>query len=143
MILEIGVNLVGAARMLFYVHDEARRRLVPAFGEGFAALPREEVPVGEGPIGRAAERGVLAVEQGPPPTAIVPFQVEGLCVGVLSIEGLLPQKDGFTELDLEIFRLLGRQGASALYGAFLAGAQPQAITAEAFRSRLEEGGGRR
>ena len=143
VILEIGLNLVGAERMVFYVHDEERAVLVPAFGEGYEALPAEEVPMGEGRVGLAAARQEVAVETGERPTATIPFAVEGRCVGVLSIDGLLPQKDGFTALDLEIFQLLSRQGAAALYGAFLAGAEPRTITADAFRSRLEEGGGRR
>ncbi|RMG18455.1 MAG: GAF domain-containing protein [Deltaproteobacteria bacterium] len=140
VILEICINLVGADRTVFYVHDEEREQLVPVAGQGDAALPEATVALGEGPVGQAALAGAIRLQATEVPAAVVPFVVDGRLVGVLSVETLLPQKGAFSPLDAEIFELLGRQGAAALYGAFLAGTRPKKITAEEFRTRLRSQG---
>jgi hypothetical protein len=86
------------------------------------------LPKGEGVIGVCLETGMphfatdTRVAEATPfesPLAVIPFDLSGEVVGLLSIHKLFQQKTAFTELDFELFRLLGAQAATAVYASRL------------------------
>ena len=139
VIFEICANLVGAARTVFYVHDEERDPLEAVSAVGPGDLPVAPLLMDEGRVGRLIASGTPWVndEAGEGPRVVIPFTASGRVLGAVVIERLLEQKAAVSTLDREIFDLLGRQGGHALYGAFLAGAAERKVTAEEFRARLE------
>lgn len=136
VILEICLNLVGAARSVVYVHDEERSVLVPVAAYG-GDLPEGELALGEGPVGEAVAGGRPRIDDDASPLALVPLTVSGRTVGAVVVHSLLPQKDRLSSLDHALFDMLSRQGAAALYGAYLAAAVSQKIRAGDVRSRLQ------
>lgn len=101
---------------------------------------------GEGPIGEAAVTQVPFVGDpaGPreagQPLACIPMVLAGQTVGVIAIHHLLEQKDGFVEIDFELFKLLALHSASAIVGAgLLASASGVDAGLNAYR-RLRDGG---
>ena len=118
---EIVANLIGSEEAGLFELDRERKalRLVASFG-----LPRDakhSVPLGQGPIGQAAEAGEIFVaeaEAGPAEgglTACIPLKLDGRVFGAIAIFRLLPQKSGFEEVDRELFELLATHAATALY----------------------------
>ena len=63
----------------------------------------------------------MAPQNGPPnePIACIPLVVEGNPIGVIAIERLFQQKEGFTDLDHELFEVLGGHAATAIFAARL------------------------
>lgn len=132
VIAEIVINFVGVQRFTLYLLDAASETLHPLFSEG---QPLSEVPpvkVGEGPIGKAVAENTLALREGTGgegPRAIVPLSTLESKVGALVIDELLVQKATFSNVDHELFTLLGAHGATALIGGLLrerVGAEGQA-----------------
>jgi nitrate/nitrite-specific signal transduction histidine kinase len=136
VILEICLNLVGAARATVYVHDEERGMLVPVAACG-GEVPGAEITLGEGLIGEAVAKGQTRCEETAPPVALIPLIVSDRTVGAVVVHALLPQKARLSTLDHALFEMLSRQGATALYGAYLAAAVSHKIRAGEIRSRLE------
>jgi hypothetical protein len=67
---------------------------------------------------------------------VVPLSFADRVVGAVVVQSLLVQKPGLQKLDHELFELIQRQGATALYGAYLAGVSPLAVEEEAVRKAL-------
>jgi hypothetical protein len=67
---------------------------------------------------------------------VVPLSFEQRTVGAVVVHSLLVQKDGLQKLDHELFDLIRRQGATALYGAYLAGVSPLAIDEKSIRKAI-------
>jgi hypothetical protein len=137
-IQEVAADLLGCEELGVFVPDASRQRLRPfaAVGLDKASLPT--VRVGEGPIGVAARSLEIYLSESPPTTqsedeadvsACVPLHLEGRLLGVVVLYRLLPQKfDGFSDLDLELMRLIATHGAVAFYCSELRdqGAAPEA-----------------
>ncbi|MFW5879157.1 MAG: GAF domain-containing protein [Myxococcota bacterium] len=138
VILEICVNLIGAGRVVIYMHDAGSKRFLPV-ASNLGTLPEEELVLGEGRVGEHLAGGRPVLPEGKRPAAIVPMTASGRSIGAVVLESLLPHKEGFTSLDYELLDLLGRQGAVALYGACLASAAAHEIRVEDVRSHLEAG----
>ncbi len=122
---EIIINLVGSMDFALYITDE-EKSLLPVRTQGRSLASLEMVRVGEGVIGRAAQERVLVVSEKnmsdssvDQPKVCVPLLVEGKLLGVIVVFGFLEQKSSVTELDCELFRLLGGHAATALYSARL------------------------
>ncbi|KAA0256569.1 MAG: GAF domain-containing protein [Acidobacteria bacterium] len=122
-IVEIAVNLIGASEFVLYLADEAK-------GD-FAVVAREGDLPPEGPrqaaLEQAVERAALSMkrtvfleETSPggegPPEAIccAPLYFRDRLVGALTIYALLSHKASFSQLDRELFDLLGEQAALAI-----------------------------
>jgi GAF domain-containing protein len=123
-IKEIVANLIGSEEAGLYELDAARQSLemVASFGIDPATCP--PVPLGSGPIGRAAQTGEIFVAAAGAPggpgledrlTACVPLVLDGRVTGALAIFKLLPQKAGIEDVDRELFDLLATHAATALY----------------------------
>lgn len=133
-IIEICVNLVGANGTLIYMVDEKRRLLVPVRKHncddaGVIAVDGSE-------IAKAVMSGEIETPESGEPVAVVPLSFEERAVGAVVIQSLLVQKKGLERLDHVLFDLIRRQGATALYGAYLAGVSPLAVEEQAIRKAL-------
>jgi len=136
-IQEIVVNLIGSEEVAIFECRPEEQRLALAASRGLEANVYQSIPFDAGRIGRAARSGraCLAgdsaltvetpIENGL--TACVPMRLEGRVIGVIAVFRLLPQKSGFTRVDLELFDLLGVQAATALYSASLRAAQAESV----------------
>jgi GAF domain-containing protein len=125
IIIEIVINLVGAEVFAVYILDESTGELGVAASEG---IPPSEFPVcrvGAGPIGKALETSEPTCWQTDgsddltQPIVCIPLSVQNSPIGAIAIYSLLQQKDGFSELDHELFSVLGGHAATALFAARL------------------------
>lgn len=123
-IVEIAVNLIGAAEFVLYLADEAK-------GD-FSVVAREGDLPPEGPrqpgLGQAVEkeaiklRRTVFLEEVPAPEpsgtaaaiCCAPLYFRDRLVGALTIYALLEHKASFSQLDRELFDLLGEQAALAM-----------------------------
>jgi transcriptional regulator with GAF, ATPase, and Fis domain len=125
IIIEIVINLVGAEVFAVYSLDEATGELSVAASEGRSASEFPSCRIGSGALGKALEStdpvcwqtdSSNDLEQ---PIVCIPLSVQGSPIGAIAIYSLLQQKDGFTELDHELFSVLGGHAATALFAARL------------------------
>ncbi len=132
-IVEICVNLVGTDKVSIYMVDEAKRKLIPvrAYNSDAAVLF-----VDESDVGNVVKSGAVEVREQGDPVAVVPLSYEERVVGAVVIHHLLVQKNGLQSLDHELFELIKKQGATALYGAYLADVSPRTVDEEAVRKAL-------
>lgn len=121
---EIIANLVGSEEAGLFELDEATGTLELVASFGLAPDARRSVPLGSGPIGRAARSGEIHVADAdadaredldPGLTACVPLVLDGRVTGAIAIYRLLPQKPGIEDVDRELFDLLATHAATALY----------------------------
>lgn len=126
IIEEVLLNLVGAERFSLFLREADGRMLQPLISD--SGQPRiAEVKVADARvlsvlsakqawIADAKELAVLAETEA---KAVIPLQVDDELIGVLAIYRLLEQKSSFTDIDEEIFNLLGGHAAIALCTAVL------------------------
>ncbi len=119
---EIVVNLVGSEELAIF--ERQGDRLVAASSMGVAPEQLRDVPLGSGPIGRAAAEGRILVADagaadGPGLSACVPLKLGEEVVGAIAIFRLLGQKTGIGEGDRELFEVLATHAALALRSAAL------------------------
>ncbi len=120
-------QLIGAEAFAVYLVDDAAKKVVPVAHEGLGedgAPPSLEL--GEGPIGEACLTGIRRVREDSlhrgtldDPVAILPILVDARPVGAVVILRLLEQKQGWANVDRELFQLLSAQAGSALIAANL------------------------
>lgn len=116
-IVEISVNLIGAAEFALYLLEETKGDFALRIREG--ELPPEitHLPEPVYPLEQAAvreKRTLFAVEEQEGPICCVPLLHEEKLIGLLSIYALLSHKAAFTPLDRELLELLSGQAAVAL-----------------------------
>lgn len=126
-IQEITTNLVGAQCFHVFIVDEKTGHAELVLSEGQEAKSRTIAP-GDGIIGVCLQTAQPhfstdpSVKEATPfeaPLAVIPFDMGGTVVGLLTIHKLFQQKTAFSELDFELFRLLGAQAATAVYASRL------------------------
>lgn len=148
IILEIAINLIGIGRLVLYVLDTEQGKLVPVAGDGIGELfdvkERESVKLGEGVIGQAVGNNERYVADPPqpdkPPLAVIPLVAGQQPVGALVLERFLVQKDSWSQVDFELFTLLGAHAGTALLAASLSSEQPEhKLSADRIRALLVEG----
>jgi GAF domain-containing protein len=116
-IVEISVNLIGAAEFALYLLEDGKDDFALRVREG--ELPPEitHLPEPVYPLEQAAvveKRTLFAVEKQEGPICCVPLLHEDRLIGLLSIYALLSHKAAFTPLDRELLELLSGQAAVAL-----------------------------
>ncbi len=128
IIVEIAINLIGAESFGIYMLDDATGELGLVASEGSEASELPRVQIGRDSQTAMAEalrrEEPLLSEVGLPgdpsqPLACIPLFVEGNAIGVISIIRLLDQKEGFSDLDRELFGLLGGHAATAIFASNL------------------------
>ncbi len=126
IIEEILLNLVGAEQSSLLLRDENGQMLQAIINE--SGDPQVvEVEVGDTRISTALSEGKswiacpdeLKQLDETAVKAAIPLLVDGDVIGVLAIYRLLAQKDSFSEIDEEIFNLLGAHAAMAICTAVL------------------------
>lgn len=127
-IQEIVNALIGSEQLALFELTPDGSALSLTLASGVEAAPLQRVLPGEGRIGRAVlTRQTYVAEQEDVPaapreaglTACVPLLLADRPYGVLAIFELLPQKQSLDATDLELFEMLSRQAATALYCSLL------------------------
>ena len=121
-IVEIALNLIGAAEFTLYLTDDSRGDFVLAAREGEAAASEARLSALPTPLEQAAvkeQRTVFAEDlEGPQaaggPLCCAPLYYNERLVGALTVYALLSHKKSFSALDRELFDLLGGQAALAI-----------------------------
>ena len=125
IIMEIVINLIGAEVFALYLLDAESSTLVPLAAEG---LPLDEFPkavLGSGVLGKAVASqqatcwDTARSDDLSQPIVCVPLVVQQQPIGAIAVYSLLSQKDGFTDLDHELFNMLGGHAATAIFAAKL------------------------
>ena len=121
---EIIINLVGSMDFALYIVDNAN--LVPISAQGRPLTALSVIKIGEGIAGKTAGDRQVYVSNGEmskvsidEPKVCVPLEVDEQLLGMIVVFSFLDQKSSITELDRELFKLLGGHAASALYCALL------------------------
>ena len=124
-IKEIVINLVGSECFGLYVFAEKPRGFSRLAHEGLDGLEHGRLPI-VGIVEEAMKtcQAVFLpeedrVEGSDMPIACIPLFIHEEVIGMIAIFELLGHKDGMTDLDTELFQLLGGQAATALYSAKL------------------------
>jgi hypothetical protein len=121
VISEIVINLVGASHFRMMILDLPTDTLHAVAAEGVPLEGLKPIRVGEGPIGAVAKNRTRQVSdgKGDVPLAVIPLATVDALIGVIVIDELLVQKNGFTPVDHELFNLLGVHAATALLSGLL------------------------
>jgi GAF domain len=121
-ISEIAINLIGASEFILYLADEAKGDFFVAVREGERPPDVARIRAPEQPIEHEAiakQRTVFLdtapgeVKEGLP-ICCTPLVFRNRLVGVLTVYALLSHKKAFSELDSQLFDLLGDQAALAI-----------------------------
>ncbi|HEV8269129.1 MAG TPA: GAF domain-containing protein, partial [Thermoanaerobaculia bacterium] len=121
--VEIALNLIGAEEFIIYLADDAKADYVVAAREG----DRPPSISRTSSLGYAIERSavenhrtVFASEdpskfnEPDGPICCAPLFFKDRLIGILTIYALLSHKQSFSQLDRELFDLLGEQAALAI-----------------------------
>ena len=123
IVIEISINLIGAEVVVVYAIDDRSGELRPIAAEGRALEQLPAIPLDDSTVGRAVRQGEpvygdeAASEDSGAPLVSVPMCVQDRKLGAIVIYRLLPQKQGFTALDRELFEMLGGHAAAAALAA--------------------------
>jgi hypothetical protein len=120
---EVVVNMIGSEELAIYDLDAdasslkiARLRGIdqesPRLARSFSTL-RHVLKTGKTLISRARRVSIGDVDGGL--TAVIPLKVDSTVTGVVAIFRLLEQKKGLDPVDHDLFEVLSRQAAMALY----------------------------
>ncbi len=136
IVQEIVINLIGAEVFHLFMVSEKMSQLELETSEG-QTPGRSSIPLGEGPIGKAAQIGenyfAESVARRDPspyeePIAVIPLKIKDTVIGVISINKLLFQKTAFTTMDYELFTLLAGHAATAIFSARLYSASTRKLS---------------
>jgi nitrate/nitrite-specific signal transduction histidine kinase len=146
IVQEIVINLIGAEAFHIWMVNEKSAQLELEASEGQDA-PVKALPIGEGPLGKAAKTGenvfadhVSTREPTPfeQPIAVIPLKIKDSVIGIISINKLLVQKTAFTTMDHELFTLLAGHAATAIFSAKLySTSERKLITLQGFLDMLK------
>ena len=115
---EVVINVIGSEELAVFEVAEGELRLARAFGVDPAPLRR--IPLGQGPLGRAAQAGRAWVAGRDEAldddrlTACVPLTAGGAVVGLVAIWRLLGHKPILSPADQGVFDLLAPNAGQAL-----------------------------
>lgn len=148
IIVEIVINLIGAETFTVLLIDDKTNEIVPVSAEGIQIEMVPKARIGEGIIGMVAKegesyfsadiRGKGDVAKGQPIVAIA-LKIKEHVIGVIAIYSLLTQKDGFTNVDYELFNLLAGHAATAIFSARLyTQSERKLTTIQSFLELLKE-----
>ena len=123
-IKEIIINLIGSEELAIWELDPTTNVLELVDSFGLDATKWKRVRAGEGIVGSSVHTGEryvrgeanvtpIAAERGL--NAVIPLKLEDRVIAVIGIFSLLQQKQGFENVDFELFDLLSSHAASALF----------------------------
>ncbi len=126
IVMEIVINLIGAEKFAILLMDDKANELIPVSTEGMTLAEAPKVKFGDGTIGAVAKGGESFFadnldggrEINPrEPIVCIPLKIKEHVIGVISIYKLLTQKEGFTNVDYELFSLLAGHAATAIFSS--------------------------
>ena len=124
-VLEIIMNLVGAEKFAIMLLDDKRNVMGAVAAEGMELEEMPTVEIGVGVIGEVSRTGesYFAEETSGGeldygrPIVCIPLKIKEHVIGVIAIYGLLTQKEGFTDIDYELFSMLAGHAATAIFSS--------------------------
>lgn len=126
IVLEIVINLIGAEKFTILLIEDKTNELVSVSTEGMAMSEAPKVKIGDGIIGAVAKEGesyfAQDLREGSEfnpldPIVCIPLKIKEHVIGVIAIYKLLVQKEGFTNVDYELFNLLAGHAATAIFSS--------------------------
>ena len=148
IIIEIVINLIGADMFALLLIDDKSNDVVPVTAEGVALDEVPKARIGEGIIGSVVREGESYfspdisrggdVAKGEP-IVCIPLKIKEHVIGAIAIFSLLTQKEGFTNVDYELFNLLAGHAATAIFSARLyTQSERKLTTIQSFLELLKE-----
>ncbi|HYA27001.1 MAG TPA: GAF domain-containing protein [Thermodesulfovibrionales bacterium] len=148
IIIEIVINLIGAETFAILLIDEKTNEIVPVSAEGIALESVPKARIGEGIVGAVTKEGesyfAADISRGGDvakgePIVCIPLKIKEHVIGAISIFSLLTQKEGFTNVDYELFNLLAGHAATAIFSARLyTQSERKLTTIQSFLELLKE-----
>lgn len=123
-IKEVIINLIGSEELGIWEITGEELTLLDSFGIDARQWESVKLDGDGGLIGLVAETGqryvageadLIGGGSQESLSACIPLKLDDTVIGVIGIFHLLPQKDGFEPIDLELFDLLCSHAATALY----------------------------
>lgn len=144
IIEEVMLNLVGADQFTLLLKEGAQ--LLQPLNADSGSSRLIEVQVEDPRVLQSLETGQiwianpdeLGVLQKTDAKAVIPMVVDGQVVGALAIYHLLDQKKHFSEIDEEIFTLLGGHASTALCSAMMRSEKSALSFRQGFLMQVEE-----
>lgn len=128
IVLEVLLNLVGAARCAILLMEEGTSDMFVVASEGLHDIDFKKVRLGEGVIGKVGKTGeshfvndLTKVPSDPLfPIVCIPLKIKEHILGVISVFSLLEQKkEKLTRIDYELFSMLAGHAATAIFSSRL------------------------
>ena len=126
IVRDIVINMLGAETFGIYLLDEKNSQLVLAIDEDIPEDCRGNLEVDErmkatlnGPVVTDPDANPTGSPRQGEPIVDVPLQLEDRPIGLIRIYKLLIQKQNLQSVDLELFELLCKHAATAIYSAQL------------------------
>ncbi len=124
---DVLAQLIGAECYVVYMSNPDRTELVPIASEGVTANELGPLNPVTGRLKSALDSGAVGMVDGKDPSrgtsedpaVLIPLCLEERVVGLAVIHRTLEQKRRFDTVDIELFKLLGQQAATALVSASL------------------------
>lgn len=147
IVLEIIINLIGAEQFAVFLIDDKTNELVPVGAEGVDIDFIPKVRLGEGLIGTVAQNGKSYFSENinkgdienSKPIVCIPLKIKEHVIGVIAIYSLLLQKNGFSNIDYELFNLLAGHAATAIFSSKLyTQSERKLTTIQSFLELLKE-----
>lgn len=148
IIIEIVINLIGAEIFAVLLVDEKTNEIVPVSAEGISVDEVPKARIGEGIIGIVIKEGENYFSPdvrsggniaGGTPIVCIALKIKEHVIGSIAIYSLLTQKDGFTNVDYELFNLLAGHAATAIFSARLyTQSERKLTTIQSFLELLKE-----
>lgn len=148
IVLEIVINLIGAEKFAVLLVDDKTNELVAVSSEGIALSDAPKIRIGEGTIGSVAKEGesFFAYDLSNTgeynllePIVCIPLKIKEHVIGVIAIYKLLIQKEGFTNVDYELFNLLAGHAATAIFSSRMYSQSERKLTTiQSFLDLLKE-----
>jgi len=148
IIIEIVINLIGAETFAILLIDEKTNEIVPVSAEGIALETVPKARIGEGIVGAVIKEGesyfAADISRGGDvakgePIVCIPLKIKEHVIGAIAIFSLLTQKEGFTNVDYELFNLLAGHAATAVFSAKLyTQSERKLTTIQSFLELLKE-----
>jgi hypothetical protein len=115
---DVLLNLIGTEQIGVWNLSADGRSLELRASQGIKTDPWKNIAVGEGPLGQAVTTKEIVVpgeSAAGEPTVCIPLLLGERVLGVVAVFRLLPHRSGLGPQDDDVFRLVRRQAAFALY----------------------------
>ncbi len=128
IVLEVLLNLVGAARCAILLKEEGTSDMIVVASEGLHEIDFKKAKLGEGVIGKVGQSGeshfvhdLTKVPSDPlHPIVCIPLKIKEHILGVITVFSLLEQKkEKLTRIDYELFSMLAGHAATAIFSSRL------------------------